>query len=257
MARKANISREEIHQACWNLLEQNYFPNIPRVAEYFSTLDGRKCSNTTLLNSISEWELIYKEQQQVKFNDLGEAVKPVFKKLEREFIQVLQSQLDDKIGEFEHAEKLKSDSTNGHYLSLSAALSEQEQELADSQNKAHTMEQERVSVSSKLDYMKQRYEDTLSTLHVTNENMLHLEEQLKESQLNLVQKEIDMVKAESAYQAIENENRRLIRQTEQQKNEIEKLRETVLTLQQHNDANIINVLSAKIDSLNKVTQKKQ
>jgi len=257
MARKANISREEIHQACWNLLEQNYFPNIPRIAEYFLTLDGRKCSNTTLLNSISEWEVIYKEQQQVKFADLGEVVKPVFKKLEREFIQVLQSQLDDKVGEFEHAEKLKADSTNGRYLSLSAALSEQEQELTDSQDKAHTMEQEWTSVSNKLDYMKQRYEDTLSTLHVTNENMLHLEGQLKESQLNLVQKEIDIVKAESACQAIENENKRLIRQTELQESEIAKLKETVLALQQHNEENIINVLSANIDSLNKVTQNKQ
>ncbi len=257
MARKANISREEIHQACWDLLEQNYFPNIPRIAEYFSNLDGRKCSNTTLLNSISEWEVIYKEQEQVKFHALGEAVKPVFKKLEREFIQVLQSQLDDKVGEFEHTEKLKSDASNGRYLSLSTALSEQESALHESQQKVSLMEKEMLSLTNELTYIKQRYEDTLSTLHLSNEKTVDLEIQLKESQINLVQKEIDIVKAESATQALQKDNDRLSHHSQAQSLEINELKEKLESFREKDNSDLINALSAKLESLNKVNQNKQ
>ena len=61
MARKANIAREEIHQACWELIEKNSFPNIPRLTEYFLQKDGRRCSNTTFLNAITDWEETYKD----------------------------------------------------------------------------------------------------------------------------------------------------------------------------------------------------
>ncbi|WP_191603357.1 hypothetical protein [Marinomonas algicola] len=257
MARKANISREEILLACWDLLEQNYYPNIPRVAEYFQKRDGRKCSNTTLLNSISEWEEQYKERQQVKFSDLGNALNPVFKKIEREFVQVLQSQLDEKVGEFEHSEQLKSDAVKGRYLSLSKSLATQADQLLNAEEKANLFEKKSHELMNDFQYMKQRYEDTLSTLSVSTESLRACEQQLKEIQLNLVQKEVDLVKIESRYSAIENENKRLMLELTMLKKDFDLLKQQNSELSNVNEQKVIDVLSAKIDSLNQGVRKKE
>lgn len=251
MARKANISREEILLACWELLEQNFYPNIPRVAEYFQKLDGRKCSNTTLLNSISEWEELYKERQQVKFSALGDALNPVFKKLEREIVQVLQTQLDEKIGELEHSEQLKSDAIKGQYLSLSESFASQDDQLQEALEKLKAFEKQTYELSNNLTYMQKRYDDTLSTLSVSNESLRECEQQLKETQLNLVQKEMDLVKVESRCSMLESLNSQQASQLTALQNELTLLKQDNVELRKVNEQKIIDILSVKIDRLNK------
>ncbi|MCZ2720430.1 hypothetical protein O1D97_01905 [Marinomonas sp. 15G1-11] len=238
-------------------IRAKFFPNIPRVADYFLKLDGRKCSNTTLLNSISEWEELYQEHQKIKFHALDEVLAPVFKKLEREISQVLQAQLDEKVGELEYDEKLRSDAINGQYLSLSHSLTSQDDALEKALEKSTNLEKQLHDLSNNLSYMKQRYEDTLSTLSIANENLSLCEHQLKESQLNLVQKEMDLVKLESKQSSLQQENELLQSQVQSLKNELDLLKSENSRLKDNSDLNIITILSAKIDSLNKEERSKE
>lgn len=209
MARKANIAREEIHQACWELLEKDQFPNIPRIADYFSEKDGRKCSNTTLMNAIAEWEELYKENQQHKLKELDEGLQPVFHRFSRDVTQALGQLLDEKILETESQYALKKAATEGQYQSLSSSLCEL-QEAFDTLSEEHS----RVSLNNAqlkqaLDQAKQRYDDVYSHNQVIA-SKLHKEQIEKdELRINLSQHEVDLAKLDHFTVQLNDENKQL------------------------------------------------
>ena len=221
MARKANISREEIILACWSLLEQNYFPNIPRLTEYFLKKDGRKCSNTTFLKAITDWEELYKERQEASFKDLSSVFMPSFKKFERDISKDLESLLEEKLHQEENEQTLKRDATHGQYLSLSELTQKQTAEI-----ERQEKEIEQLSIKGDLDNQKiekltLRYQETLTTLKVAQSQSDHEKSQLKEMTLNVSQKELDLTKLELKLNLIEEDRSRLQIQLDLQTKQLE------------------------------------
>ncbi|ETI58042.1 hypothetical protein [Marinomonas profundimaris] len=212
MARKANISREEIHLACWELIEKNLFPNIPRLTEHFFTKDGRRCSNTTFMKAISEWEEAYKEHQQNQLHEIDNILLPVFKRFAREAAQNLGQLLDEKATDVEQHHKHKQDATEGGYLSLSSALIE----LQDAHEKINAEHQTLLShaqaLQQKLDISEQRYLDVLSQNQVLNSQLKEEQKSSTELRMNLSQKEVDLAKQDNQLEFLKHENEKLLKQ---------------------------------------------
>ncbi|WP_417528482.1 hypothetical protein [Marinomonas shanghaiensis] len=209
MARKANIAREEIHQACWELLEQNSFPNIPRLAEFFMKKDGRRCSNTTLMNAIAEWEDAYKDQQQHQLKELSDVLQPVFKRFSREVTQQLGQLLDEKSSDLEQHQIRKLEATQSGYLSLSSALIEL-QEAHDALIMEHkTVCDDAVMAKQKLALSEQRYQDVMTQNAVLTNQIKQEQKDNQELRINLAQKEVDLAKQDNALTRLHEENTKL------------------------------------------------
>lgn len=232
MARKANISNEEIHQACWTLLEKNVFPNIPRVANYFLEIDGRKCSNTTFLNAISEWEEEYKLKQQHEIAELTGLLAPSLERFNRDVTKVIGTLLDEKRSDLESAQQLKEQATHGSQLSLASALcdlQDQYDELLERHN------------ATKLDLQEVKQDALNLQKHhadVLNHNRV-LVRQLEEAQnhistLNLAkgQYQVDLAKQDHHIQA-------LTATLEDRENKIQSLTK-MLNDKQLNDERVLN-----------------
>ena len=214
MARKANIAREEIHQACWELIEKNTFPNIPRLAEHFSLKDGRRCSNTTFMNAIAEWEDAYKEHQQHQLQELSDTLLPIFKRFSRDVTQNLGQLLDEKSTDLEQHQILKQEATEGGFLSLSSALIELQ--------KAHdalTTEHKKIcshteSLQQQYAFSEQRYQDVISQNHVLNSQLKQEQKDNAELRINLSQKEVDLAKQDNQLTALKQDKTKLTAQLE-------------------------------------------
>ncbi|MBR7888419.1 hypothetical protein J9B83_05635 [Marinomonas sp. A79] len=216
MARKANISKEEIHQACWELIETNRFPNIPRLTQHFLQKDGRRCSNTTFLNAITEWEESYANHQQNQLQELNTLLLPVFQRFSREATQHLGQLLDEKNAEIEMHHANKQDAANGSYDSLSSALVETQNQLDalniqnnETQNALALTEQKLAVCQEQNSHIKQQYQDLLSQNKVVNAQLKQEQSQSAELQLNLSQKEVDLAKQDAKLSLLTSENRRL------------------------------------------------
>lgn len=206
MARKANIAREEIHQACWDLLEQNLFPNIPRVAEYFLNKDGRHGSNTTLMNAISEWEESYHEFQQHKLKELDDSLAPVFNHFSREVTQVLGKLLDEKLLDLEKQQQLREDAAKGGYQSLSESLITLQNQFEQLEEDKLALADAHREMTEKHSFAHQRYEDVLAQNHVLTSQLKTLQKERDALQINLSQREVDLAKQDNQLAQLKDEN---------------------------------------------------
>jgi len=238
MARKANIARDEMYQACWELIEKNSFPNIPRLAEYFLQKDGRRCSNTTFMNAIAEWEEAYKEHQQHQLQELNEVLLPVFKRFSRDVTQNLGQLLDEKTTEVEQHQMRKQEASESGYLSLSSALielQERHDELIIEHQKARACIAE---FEQKLNFSEQRNHDVISQNHVLNSQLKQEKKDNTELRINLSQKEVDLAKQDNQLELLKQENTKL---TVQQKKSEAK--------QAKNDTDKWQEITKKLDTL--------
>ncbi|WP_137169790.1 hypothetical protein [Marinomonas sp. FW-1] len=218
MARKANIAREEIHQACWDLLEKNSFPNIPRLADYFLQKDGRRCSNTTFLNAITEWEETYKEHQQNELSELNDVLLPVFKRFSREVTQNIGQLLDEKSSEIEQHQIRKQEATQSGYLSLSSALVEL-QDAYDALTSEHQkLSSEAETLKQKSALNEQRYQEVMAQNAVLNSQIKQAQKDNTELRINLAQKEVDLAKQDNRLSQLSQENQKLIEAQQESKN---------------------------------------
>ncbi|REG85716.1 hypothetical protein [Marinomonas pollencensis] len=222
MARKANIAREEIHQACWDLLEQNHFPNIPRIAEYFLNKDGRHASNTTLLNAISEWEETYKEYQQHQLKELSDALQPAFNHFSREITQTLGTLLDEKQVDLEQQQALKENATHQGYLSLSNELCETQNALESVTEEKQQLEMKLQSLITKQQALEQRNEDLVAQNKVIEAQSKQAQKERDELTLNLSQKSVDLAKLDNKITSLVEENTQLKEQLKKQSAESER-----------------------------------
>lgn len=227
MARKANIAKEEIIEACWRLIETNTFPNIPRLSEYFKELDGRGCSNTTLLNAINEWEEDYREHQQSELKDITDQLAPTFKRFERDVIQHLSVMLDQKIELHEHQASLKKDALDGRENSLAEAYIRSEQQLEETQERLNTVQQTEQTLVAQNQQLAQRYDDTLSRSRVLESELEASKRQLREADSKLNQAQVDLAKQDqkiqmlmSSLEAAEQQIEQLKAQTQNQYEQI-------------------------------------
>lgn len=242
MARKANISREEIIQACWSLLEQNYFPNIPRLTEHFVRQDGRKCSNTTFLKAITEWEELYKERQEASFKDLSDLLMPSFKKFERDVSREIQAIFEEKIYQEDSAQALKRDAILGQYLSLSELVSGQAEEIEEKTVRVKELIEKVKNDEETIKYLELRYQETLTTLKVLQSRFNQQESQVKELRLNLAQKELDNHKLENKLILVEEDRNRLLQSLNEQHSRNESLHKQL-------DKRDFQTLTAQIEAL--------
>ena len=219
MARKANIAREEIHQACWDLLEQNHFPNIPRIADYFLKKDGRHASNTTLLNAISEWEELYKEYQQHQLKELNDALLPAFNHFSREITQTLGTLLDEKQVDLENQQALKESATHQGYLSLSAALCEAQESLTLINAEKQQLENNYKMLTEKHQMTVQHNEDMAAHNKVIDNQLKQTQKERDELQLNLSQKAVDLAKLDNKVASLEEQNAALNAQLQEVKDQ--------------------------------------
>ena len=209
MARKANIAREEIHQACWELIEKNSFPNIPRLTEYFLQKDGRRCSNTTFLNAITDWEEAYKEQQQHELSELNDVLLPVFKRFSREVTQNLGKLLDEKSSEIEQHQKLKQEATLSGYMSLSSALIELQTAYDSLMSEHKKVGDEAETFKQKFAFSEQRYQEVIAQNSVLTSQIKQEEKDNAELRINLAQKEVDLAKQDNQIAKLTEENAKL------------------------------------------------
>lgn len=209
MARKANIAREEIHQACWELLEQNQFPNIPRIADYFSKKDGRHASNTTLMNAIIDWEEQYKEHQQHQLKELNDSLQPAFNHFSREITQTLGTLLDEKLLDLESQQLLKENATHQGFLSLSSVLCETQSALDTITIEKAQLEQSYREGQEQRQHIQQRYDDVLSHNKVIDSQLKQSQQEKNELQINISQKEVDLAKLDNKVSQLEFENEHL------------------------------------------------
>lgn len=249
MARKANISREEIILACWSLLEQNYFPNIPRLTDYFLQKDGRKCSNTTFLKAITDWEELYKERQEASFKDLSSVFMPSFKKFERDISRDLESLLEEKLHQEENEQTLKRDATHGQYLSLSELTQTQANVIEQQEEEISMLSQKDAHASQRIERLELRYQETLTTLKVVQTQSEHDKSQIKEMSLNLSQKELDQAKVELKLNLIEEDRKRLKMQLDLQTEQLEKQAIKIEQLTSSNQDSEVQQLTAQLKDL--------
>ncbi|ADZ91482.1 hypothetical protein [Marinomonas mediterranea] len=217
MARKANISREEIIEACWRLLEQNRFPNIPRLAAHFLELDGRKCSNTTLLNGVSEWEELYQEYKKNELSELDALLDPALKRFSRDVTQTLALLLDEKSADIEEHFSLKQGSLSGQYLSLSNVVADQEAQIDQLREDNVTLNAENRLIQQELSQVSERLDNQLSQTRVQQSQISEQEAELKELNLNLAQREVDLAKQDAELRSLREENKRLSSELESQR----------------------------------------
>lgn len=233
MARKANISREEILSACWALLEQNRFPNIPRVAEYFAEQDGRRGSNTTLLKGIAEWEEEYREQQASKLEGLSEQLQPAMKRLERDVVSTLSQLMEEKLADWEQAHRLKKDAVQGQYQSLSERLVQLDQNhdalVEENQSLLLTSKEQ----ASRLAHAESRYQDTLNTVRILESRLADEEKQRQTMALNLSQKEVDLIRVEQRHEGLIAQNDALQAENNELKQRLASLQKELSQQREH------------------------
>lgn len=204
MARKANIAKAEIIEACWKLIEENTFPNIPRLSAYFQNLDGRGCSNTTLLNAITEWEEAYREQQESELADIKGSLEPSFKRFERDVIQALSVVVDEKIQAFEEQLSLRKSALEGRQNSLSEALIQSEQALEASQTQLNHLTEKHERVVQKNTLTHERYEATLARVRVLESELAQSNRSKQEAQTKLNQAQVDLAKQDKQIEMLSN-----------------------------------------------------
>ncbi|KZN13210.1 hypothetical protein [Marinomonas sp. TW1] len=203
MARKANISREEIQQACWALIDKQQYPNIPRVAQYFLDKDGRQCSNTTLLNAINQWQKDYQEHEKQTQHNLDERLAPPIKQFMREASKQLNQLLEEQIFDIEAGRKLKLSAIDSDYLSLSeslAALGEAHQELKTAH---HSQQIQMNSLNQENQHQEKRLNDVLSHNQILKKQLEEARLENETLRLNLAQRELDLAKQDAHIKHLE------------------------------------------------------
>lgn len=194
MARKANIAKEEIIEACWKLIENNTFPNIPRLSQFFKDLDGRGCSNTTLLNAINEWEEAYREYQESEVKDVAEHLSPSFKRFERDIVQSLSVLLDEKVHAFEAQMSLRKEALEGRNDSLSTAYIESEAQLEKVLLELDTAKANETVLQAQQQQLSERLEHTLVRNRVLENELADSARKLQEADTQLSQAQVDLAK---------------------------------------------------------------
>ncbi|MEP2617203.1 MAG: hypothetical protein ABJH25_04185 [Marinomonas sp.] len=235
MARKANISNKEIHQACWELLERNSFPNIPRIADFFLNKDGRRCSNTTLMKAIAEWEEMYKEQQEHEFNDLDEVLLPAFKSFSRNLTKSFGILLDEKAADLKKHQTQKQNAIEGGYLSLSSALIELQQAYEEIEEQHATAEQKALELEQQALLLEQKNQTLAAQNQVLAKQLEQEREESAELRLNLSQREVDLAK-------LDNKLSQALEEKQQAFNETTRLKEQYNKQEERNWAQITNTL---------------
>lgn len=206
MARKANIAREEIHQACWELLEKNSFPNIPRLTEYFLKKDGRRCSNTTFMNAIAEWEVTYKEHQDHHIKELDGVLLPVFKRFSRDITQNIGLLLDEKVSHLEQQQTLKQNAVKGGYLSLSSSLVDLQKSYDTLLDEHENTKKQMLELKQRQTFSQQRYQEILTQNQVLSSQIKQRTSENTELRINLSQKEVDLAKLDNQIAQLKKEN---------------------------------------------------
>lgn len=240
MARKANIAKEEIIQACWDLIEQNIFPNIPRLSDYFKNLDGRGCSNTTLLNAISEWEESYKEHQENELKEVTEHFAPTFKRFERDIIQSLSIILDEQITAHEEKLSLRQSSIEGRERSLSESFINSQQELETTLEQKQIFETRCNELQQSQKALEDRLEHSLTRNRVLESEIEQWKLAQREADTKLHQAQVDLAKQDNEISQLKQlltdsqaEVQRLKKQNDQLLNsaieQVSKLAESVAT----------------------------
>lgn len=206
MARKANIAREEINQACWDLLEKNLFPNIPRLTEYFLKKDGRRCSNTTFMNAIAEWEVTYKEHQEHHLKELDDVLSPVFKRFSRDITQNIGLLLDEKVNSIEQQQTLKQNAVKGGYLSLSSSLVDLQKSYDSLLDKHESTKKQTLELKQRQTFNQQRHQEILTQNQVLSSQIKQKTSENTELRINLSQKEVDLAKLDNQIAQLKREN---------------------------------------------------
>lgn len=197
MARKANISKEEIIEACWNLIEQNTFPNIPRLSDYFKKLDGRGCSNTTLLNAISEWEEAYREHTTSELSDLSESIEPCIQRFQRDLIKSVSVVLDEKVRAHEDALALRKGALEGRSDSLHEAFTESQIQLEQQTQKSAELEKETARLQQENEHLKNQNDGMISRARVLESEIEQLKQKLQEADTRSHQAQVDLAKQDN------------------------------------------------------------
>lgn len=237
MARKANISNEEIHQACWELLERNSFPNIPRLADFFLDKDGRRCSNTTFIKAIAEWESIYQEQQENEFQDLDEVLLPAFKSFSRNITKSVGILLDEKIADIEKHQMLKKNAIEGGYLSLSSTLIELQKAYEELENQYSNTEKKILEIEQQAMFLEQKNQTLLSQNQVLTKQLEQEKKESAELRLNLSQREVDLAK-------LDNKLSQAVEEKRQTSHEIAYMKEQSREQEQRNWVQITDTLKS-------------
>lgn len=194
MARKANIAKEEIIEACWKLIENNTFPNIPRLSHYFKELDGRGCSNTTLLNAINEWEEAYREYQESEVKDIAEHLTPSFKRFERDVVQSLSVLLDEKVHAYEAQMTLRKEALEGREDSLSQAFMASEAQLEQALAELDALKANEHTLQAQQQQLAERLEHALTRSRVLENELADSTRLLQEADTKVSQAQVDLAK---------------------------------------------------------------
>ncbi|RBO82907.1 hypothetical protein [Marinomonas aquiplantarum] len=219
MARKANISRSEILQACWTLIDKQQYPNIPRVAQYFLDKDGRQCSNTTLLNAINQWQKDYQEhQEQIELN-LDERLAAPIKQFIRETTKQLNQLVEEKAFDVEAERKLKQSAIDSDYLSLSASLATLEEAHQELKEVHHSHQIQTASLTQEKQYLEKRLNEVASHNQLLKKQLEEAHKANETLRLNLAQRELDLAKQDVQISSLERAHaeQHLQQQNEQQK----------------------------------------
>ncbi len=237
MARKANIAKEEIIEACWHLISENTFPNIPRLSEYFKNLDGRGCSNTTLLNAISEWEEAYREQSASELSDLAESIEPCIDRFNRDLIKAVSVVLDEKIRAHEESLSLRKASLEGRSDALSEALSESQIELEQRTIENHQLKEALEEQQKTNQQLTTQNEGVLSRTRVLESDLAAMKRQLEEADAALHQAQVDLAKQDIKIELLTDANKSAqsqIQQLQQSKTQEydQQVKSTVLELKE-------------------------
>jgi predicted nuclease with TOPRIM domain len=219
VARKANIAREEIHQACWELLETNSFPNIPRLTEYFLQKDGRRCSNTTFMNAIAEWEGAYKEHQEHHLKELDDVLLPVFKRFSRDITQNLGLLLDEKVSYIEQQKTLKQNAVKGGYLSLSSSLVDLQKNYDILFDEHENLKKQSFEFKQRQSFSQQKYQEILSQNQTLSSQVQQKLSENAELRISLSQKKADLDKLDNHIGLLKEENAKLMDQLKEKQNQ--------------------------------------
>ncbi|MBM6550195.1 hypothetical protein [Marinomonas ostreistagni] len=237
MARKANISKEEIIDACWQLIEQNTFPNIPRLSAYFQQLDGRACSNTTLLNGINDWEERYREQQESELADLKDNLAPSFKRFERDVVQALTQVLDEKVQAHEDSLALRQQALEGRSDAMSEVYAQVSDDLERVQFELSERDQEKQQLAQDYQIMSERYEHALARNRVLETQLEQNQRTLQERDAQYNQAQVDLAKQDKQIlmlqEALNQAQQQVERLSEQQNdNQQQMLARAIIDLQE-------------------------
>lgn len=210
MARKANISREEIIEACWVLLDQHRYPNIPRVAEYFEALDGRRGSNTTLQNAISEWEEAYREHQQNELKEYADYLQPAIDRFKRDTLQVMMTVVDEHLAQTSQQQSLKTQAIEGRYDSLTEALLAAESENTELKTKLAQLENQLSEVGAQNHTLTEKLQYTASRNQLLERELGESQQSHKELLHSYHQQQVELAKQDIQLQQLRQNNEQLV-----------------------------------------------